>query len=66
MYCTIRCCKDCQERQAGCHSLCERYREEKEAWESLRKAEQKEKQKEAAKMCAIVAAKKRMMKGRKK
>ena len=28
---SISCCKDCKERQVGCHGTCEKYIAEKEA-----------------------------------
>lgn len=65
MNCTIRCCQNCTERQVGCHSICERYNEQKAEWEAKRLAEQEEKRKERVSMQAIVAARMRMAKGRK-
>jgi len=30
---SIRCCLNCPDRTVSCHSTCERYRKEREAWE---------------------------------
>lgn len=34
----IRCCKDCQDRQVGCHSTCERYIAEKAQYDKDQQA----------------------------
>lgn len=45
MISTIRCCKNCVERTAGCHSRCELYQKEKGEFESMKEAERKVKNK---------------------
>ena len=37
----IKCCKDCEERQVGCHGWCPRYLNEKDAYDK-KKAKEKE------------------------
>lgn len=37
----IKCCKDCEERQVGCHANCPRYLNEKDAYDK-KKAKEKE------------------------
>lgn len=39
--CTIKCCKECQERFANCHSVCEKYKTENEQWKENRIAMRK-------------------------
>lgn len=66
MNCTITCCMNCTDRQMGCHSTCEIYKEQKAQWDKIR-AEEKERQKqEYVRMKTIVDARVRMTKGRKK
>ena len=37
----IKCCKDCNDREIGCHGKCERYIKEKEENDKYREAERK-------------------------
>lgn len=39
----IKCCKDCCERQPGCHDRCEKYQSEKAAAQALKAAMRREK-----------------------
>lgn len=65
MNCTIKCCKDCTDRQEGCHSTCETYKAEKEQWDNLRREEKARQRQEYCRMNAIMEGKKRMMKKKK-
>lgn len=65
MACTIKCCKDCTERVMGCHSACERYKDEKASWDKTRAEERERQRQEYCRMEAIMEAKRRMVKGRK-
>ena len=47
MFYKITCCKDCEDRTVGCHSVCETYILEKSDYDAKVKAEYEEKQKEA-------------------
>lgn len=66
MGCTIKCCKDCQDRAVGCHSTCERYKAEKAEWDKIRAEEKERQRQEYCRMKAIMEAQARMTKGRKK
>lgn len=35
----IKCCKNCTERQVGCHGSCKRYQKEKAAHDALKEEE---------------------------
>lgn len=39
----IKCCKDCCERQPGCHDRCGKYQSEKAAAQALKAAMRREK-----------------------
>ena len=32
----IWCCRECKERQMGCHSTCEKYLKQREEWEQVK------------------------------
>lgn len=66
MNCKINCCYQCQDRVVGCHSTCEKYKEQKKAWDKERAKERERKRQEYVRMKAIADAKERMTKGRKR
>lgn len=66
MDCTIKCCLNCPDREAGCHSTCGKYKAEKAEWDKIRAVERERQRQEYCRMKAIVDAKARMTKGRKK
>lgn len=65
MNCTIQCCKNCMDREAGCHSTCERYKAEKAAWDKIRAEEKALQRQEYCRMQAIMEGKQRMTKKKK-
>lgn len=45
----IRCCKDCKDRQVGCHGSCERYLEDRKKLDHVKAIKYKTRQEDIAK-----------------
>lgn len=41
---SIKCCYKCEDRHLGCHSECERYKQEREQYEKQKEIEKKAKE----------------------
>lgn len=41
---SIKCCYKCEDRHLGCHSECERYKQERERYEKQKEIEKKAKE----------------------
>lgn len=65
MNCTIQCCHNCPDRVVGCHSTCERYKEQKASWNKIRAEEKEQQRQEYCRMEAIMEGKRRMVKKKK-
>lgn len=66
MNCTIMCCMNCTDRQVGCHSTCEIYKEQKAQWDKIRAEEKEQQRQKYCRVDSILEGKRRMTKGRKK
>lgn len=60
------CCKDCKERAANCHMICERYLAYRKRLEEMRKRERKECFKTAVQLEAIGRGQKLARRNRRK
>lgn len=56
----IHCCKDCTDRQIGCHSTCEKYIQSKEEHEEKRAFLREQKQKQTSYISYVAEVKQRM------